>query len=116
MLNKVVFIRLVPFVMILIVIEEILPLIVIYAPFMLPSTCILPSQRERIYKKQEERKVQALTAAKWYWQAAQEVAAESEGAQILSVNEVGVEGLDKDLAWTVCRFVFAPTSPHIPKT
>lgn len=41
--------------MIVLVIEEIIPLIVLYAPWMLPSTCILPSQRERIEKKRREK-------------------------------------------------------------
>ncbi|CAL1707995.1 unnamed protein product [Somion occarium] len=44
-------VKLVPFAMIFIVIEEIIPLIVLYAPFLLPSTCILPSQKERIDDK-----------------------------------------------------------------
>jgi LETM1 and EF-hand domain-containing protein 1 len=48
-------IRLIPFLLILAVIEEIIPLVVLYAPFMLPSTCVLPSQRERILLKQRER-------------------------------------------------------------
>ncbi|KAL0956080.1 hypothetical protein HGRIS_002249 [Hohenbuehelia grisea] len=40
--------KLIPFIIIVLVLEEIIPLIAIYAPFMLPSTCILPSQRARI--------------------------------------------------------------------
>jgi LETM1 and EF-hand domain-containing protein 1 len=48
-------VRLIPFLLILVVIEEILPLVVLYAPFMLPSTCVLPSQQERILLKQRER-------------------------------------------------------------
>ena len=44
-----------PFVMIVLVIEEIIPLIVLYVPGMLPSTCVLPSQRERIEKKRREK-------------------------------------------------------------
>jgi len=47
--------KLIPFLLILVVIEEILPLVVLYAPFMLPSTCVLPSQQERILLKQRER-------------------------------------------------------------
>jgi hypothetical protein len=39
---------LVPFVFIAIILEEIIPLIAIWYPEMLPSTCILPSQRDRI--------------------------------------------------------------------
>lgn len=40
--------RLVPFIAIIAILEEILPLVIIYAPFLLPSTCILPSQQRRI--------------------------------------------------------------------
>ncbi len=47
--------RLVPFVAIVIVLEEVIPLIVLYAPGMLPSTCILASQRERIDAKRCEK-------------------------------------------------------------
>ncbi|KZT27981.1 hypothetical protein NEOLEDRAFT_1233244 [Neolentinus lepideus HHB14362 ss-1] len=47
--------RLIPFLLIVLVIEEIVPLIALYAPGMLPSTCILPSQRQRIQEKRRER-------------------------------------------------------------
>ena len=47
--------RLVPFVAIVLVLEEVIPLIVMYAPGMLPSTCILASQRERIDAKRREK-------------------------------------------------------------
>ncbi|KAJ6497892.1 hypothetical protein C8R45DRAFT_143713 [Mycena sanguinolenta] len=40
--------KLVPFVFIAIILEEVIPLIAIWFPQMLPSTCILPSQRDRI--------------------------------------------------------------------
>ena len=41
--------------MIIIIAEEAIPLVVIYAPFLLPSTCLLPSQRERIENKRREK-------------------------------------------------------------
>ena len=47
--------RLVPFVAIVILLEEVIPLIVLYAPGMLPSTCVLASQRERIDTKRREK-------------------------------------------------------------
>jgi len=47
--------RLVPFVAIVLVLEEVIPLIVLYAPGMLPSTCLLASQRERIEAKRYEK-------------------------------------------------------------
>jgi LETM1 and EF-hand domain-containing protein 1 len=37
------------------VLEEVIPLIVLYAPGMLPSTCLLASQRERIEAKRYEK-------------------------------------------------------------
>ncbi|TFY73621.1 hypothetical protein EWM64_g10391, partial [Hericium alpestre] len=48
-------IKMVPFVVIVLVVEEIIPLIALYAPFMLPSTCIMPSQWERIERKRREK-------------------------------------------------------------
>ncbi|KAF9047288.1 hypothetical protein BJ165DRAFT_1082310 [Panaeolus papilionaceus] len=47
--------KVVPFLIIALILEEVIPLIAIYAPFMLPSTCILPSQRERIEAKRAEK-------------------------------------------------------------
>ena len=47
--------RLVPFVMIVLIAEEVIPLIVLYVPSMLPSTCIMPSQRERIENKRRDK-------------------------------------------------------------
>jgi LETM1 and EF-hand domain-containing protein 1 len=49
--------RLVPFVLIALVLEEVIPLLVLYAPFMLPTTCILPSQSERITRKSREKQI-----------------------------------------------------------
>ncbi|KAF8647166.1 hypothetical protein AX16_006996 [Volvariella volvacea WC 439] len=46
--------KVVPFLVIALLLEEVIPLIAIYAPFMLPSTCILPSQRARIEEKKTE--------------------------------------------------------------
>ncbi|KAI0051260.1 hypothetical protein FA95DRAFT_1485894 [Auriscalpium vulgare] len=48
-------VKLVPFVIIILLLEEVIPLIVLYAPFMLPSTCVLPSQRARIETKRREK-------------------------------------------------------------
>jgi len=87
--------KLLPFILILIVLEEVLPLIVIYAPFMLPSTTILPSQAERIYVKRQEKKVQSLSTVKWY--------AQHEKLDISTLHTLGVEGLSNDVTWTVCR-------------
>ncbi|KAH9945649.1 hypothetical protein B0H21DRAFT_744037 [Amylocystis lapponica] len=53
--NRTDIVKLVPFALIILVIEEIIPLIVLYAPFVLPSTCILPSQKDRIDAKRREK-------------------------------------------------------------
>ncbi|KAI9449402.1 hypothetical protein BJY52DRAFT_1307592 [Lactarius psammicola] len=47
--------RLVPFIAIVLILEEVIPLIVLYAPGMLPSTCVLTSQRERINAKRRDK-------------------------------------------------------------
>ncbi|KAG8934380.1 hypothetical protein FRC01_003337 [Tulasnella sp. 417] len=52
--------KLVPFLLIVLIIEEIIPLIVMYVPGILPSTCILPSQLERIQTKAENTRKDAL--------------------------------------------------------
>lgn len=52
--------KLVPFLLIVLIIEEIIPLIVMYVPGVLPSTCILPSQIERIQMKAENTRKNAI--------------------------------------------------------
>ncbi|KAG9127257.1 hypothetical protein FRC07_015115 [Ceratobasidium sp. 392] len=47
-------VKLIPFLLILLILEEALPLVVLYAPFLLPSTCILPNQRARILWKRDD--------------------------------------------------------------
>lgn len=43
--------RLIPFLLVVVTLEELIPLIAIYAPFMLPSTTIFPSQLKRMEDK-----------------------------------------------------------------
>ncbi|KAI0644652.1 hypothetical protein C8Q79DRAFT_1104954 [Trametes meyenii] len=47
--------KLIPFALIILIAEETIPLVVIYTPFLLPSTCLLPSQKERIDTKRREK-------------------------------------------------------------
>ncbi|KIM24481.1 hypothetical protein M408DRAFT_75783, partial [Serendipita vermifera MAFF 305830] len=54
--------RLVPFLSIVIVLEEILPLVIIYAPFLLPSTCKLPAQAKRIEDLADVKRWDSLVA------------------------------------------------------
>lgn len=49
--------KVIPFIFIALLLEEVIPLIAIYAPFMLPSTCILPSQRARIEAKRTDKAI-----------------------------------------------------------
>jgi len=55
--------RLVPFLSIALILEEALPLVVIYAPFLLPSTCKLPSQQRRIDSIADQKRAKALLLA-----------------------------------------------------
>ncbi|KAG2342535.1 hypothetical protein BDR05DRAFT_934888 [Suillus weaverae] len=43
--------KLIPFLVVVVVMEELIPFIALYVPRMLPSTCILPGQRDRINAK-----------------------------------------------------------------
>jgi len=52
--------RLVPFMLIVLVAEEVVPFIALYLPRMLPSTCVLPGQRNRITLKARTSQLQAL--------------------------------------------------------
>ncbi|KAJ7502769.1 hypothetical protein B0H11DRAFT_1986245 [Mycena galericulata] len=54
--------RVIPFVLIALVLEELIPVIILWAPRMLPSTCILPSQRERIQEKATDAALALVTA------------------------------------------------------
>jgi len=47
--------KVIPFIIIALLLEEVIPLIAIYAPSFLPSTCILPSQQERIQEKKSQK-------------------------------------------------------------
>ncbi|THG98788.1 hypothetical protein EW026_g3465 [Hermanssonia centrifuga] len=47
--------KLIPFALIILIAEELIPLVVMYAPFILPSTCILPAQKERIDRKKRAK-------------------------------------------------------------
>ncbi|KAJ9117457.1 hypothetical protein QFC22_004307 [Naganishia vaughanmartiniae] len=53
-------IRLIPFMVLLATLEELLPLMVLYSPWMLPTATILPSQLLRIKAAEEERRRGAL--------------------------------------------------------
>jgi len=70
------------FLAILLILEEILPLVVIYAPSLLPSTCVLPSQNTKM-RSEEERKrglaVQELAKNDQLRVLVEQLASQSEG-------------------------------------
>ncbi|KAG8887667.1 hypothetical protein FRB98_009229 [Tulasnella sp. 332] len=88
-------VKLVPFIMILLILEEILPLVVLYVPGLLPSTCILPSQSDRIQQKAETTRVEALVPIKeWLRQSGKD-------GQALAIE--GLSALDGPLSKHLCR-------------
>lgn len=76
-----------PFIIIVLVVEEIVPLIAIYAPFMLPSTCILPSQKERIHSQKETK---ALSIAAEYQDTLKQLADEAAAASPFSLSRISI--------------------------
>jgi len=71
--------KLIPFIIIVLVLEEIVPLIAIYAPFMLPSTCILPSQRDRIETTKTNNQI---AASEVYRKVYEDILLKEEGGRI----------------------------------
>ena len=90
-----------PFVLILVILEEALPLHRALRTIHVAFDYILPSQAERIYAKGQEKKAQALSTAKWY--------AQHEKLDVAAMQTLGVKDLSDDMAWTVSRFVL-----HVP--
>ncbi|KAG7090854.1 hypothetical protein E1B28_009936 [Marasmius oreades] len=56
--------KVIPFLVIAVLLEEVIPIIAIYAPFMLPSTCLLPAQRERIEGKKALKALSTISSAR----------------------------------------------------
>ncbi|KAK1229165.1 hypothetical protein PQX77_007737 [Marasmius sp. AFHP31] len=56
--------KIVPFLIIASLLEEVVPIIALYAPFMLPSTCLLPSQRERIEGKKTMKALSTISTSR----------------------------------------------------
>ncbi|KAF9484466.1 hypothetical protein BDN70DRAFT_872480 [Pholiota conissans] len=71
--------KLVPFLIIALLLEEVIPLIAIYVPAMLPSTCILPSQRARIEEKRTEKALAYETVYAGLYAALKEQTAAAKG-------------------------------------
>ncbi|KIY48047.1 hypothetical protein FISHEDRAFT_44066, partial [Fistulina hepatica ATCC 64428] len=87
--------RVIPFTIIALTIEELIPLIVLFAPGMLPSTCILPSQRKRIDTKAE---AEAILAWKNGYRVFKHLKQASLSSRLVSLEEVlGLGGAAKYL-------------------
>lgn len=54
--------RVAPFIVLALLLEELIPVLALYAPFMLPSTCLLPAQYRRIEGKKTEKAAAAASA------------------------------------------------------
>lgn len=50
--------RLVPFVIIVCTFEELIPIMALYTPRMLPSTIVFPAQRERIERRKADKQIE----------------------------------------------------------
>ncbi|KAG2153682.1 uncharacterized protein EDB93DRAFT_1134125 [Suillus bovinus] len=69
--------KLIPFVIVVVVMEELIPFIALYVPRMLPSTCVLPGQRDRISGKARNNQQLALSGN---WQVFDLLRKESENS------------------------------------
>lgn len=80
--------------MIVTIAEELVPFIALYAPRMLPSTCVLPGQRDRIVARASNQQLTALFSHRGVFEAIYK-----EGGQsgFVPVKNVGNPG-------AVCRY------------
>lgn len=80
---------------VVIVMEELIPFIALYAPRMLPSTCILPGQRDRINSKACNNQLLALTANRQIFEL---LLKERESFGFIETQSLGQPG-------ALCRYV-----------
>ena len=80
----------------LVIIEEIIPLIVMYAPGMLPSTCVLPSQRARIDTKRHSRQRESY-----------EIMRELPVLGEYSLEEVTLDTFTRNDLTLLCKYVYS---------
>lgn len=86
--------RLVPFVVIVIIAEELIPFVALYAPRMLPSTCVLPGQRDRIVSRARNQQLNALFSHRDVFEA---ISQEGKQSGFVPVKNIGNPG-------PVCRY------------
>lgn len=92
----------IPFLLVALVLEEIIPLIALYAPFVLPSTCVLPSQQARIDEKASER---AMIAAANSRHILAKLTKQGDSVRALSLDAIR----GRETSTAICRSVPAVT-------
>ncbi|EGN99548.1 hypothetical protein SERLA73DRAFT_179627 [Serpula lacrymans var. lacrymans S7.3] len=83
--------KLVPFTFLLLTLEELIPLVALYAPRMLPSTCSLPAQHDRIRVAARERQLDVWKQAgngELFIRAIQK--AEGSQTEVVSIGQNGI--------------------------
>lgn len=101
--------------MIIIIVEEIIPLVVLYAPFILPSTCILPTQKDRIdTKKREKQRVLVASYPDVFTKLAKDQPAEVSVESFLS--EVTLKPLSGYVIFVLFLFVSFSFGVQDPRT
>ena len=90
-----------PFVLTILILEEALPFVVLYFPALLPSTCLLPSQRERIEAKRREKQAAHAALAKIELERLQKQVQHNP----LLVKENGLESLSEELTRAISGYV-----------
>ncbi|KAG8829286.1 hypothetical protein FRC17_006816 [Serendipita sp. 399] len=111
--------RLVPFVSIILILEEVLPLIILYAPFLLPSTCKLPSQAKRIDELADRKRWDALVSLGNLLKIRDGVSGARSSvstplSQERSTTETQLDGLPEGSLSLLCRVLgLAPYGPSL---
>ncbi|RDX50026.1 hypothetical protein OH76DRAFT_1402873 [Lentinus brumalis] len=99
--------KLIPFMLVVIIAEELIPVMVIYAPFLLPSTCLLPSQKERIDNKRREKQKNYLESMRPVFHSVH--------SRAVSEPELSADALLKDRSVPISYLgLFAQSSFGIP--
>lgn len=80
--------------MIVTIAEELIPFIALYAPRMLPSTCVLPGQRDRIVSRASNQQLTALFSHRDVFEA---ICKEGKQSGFVPVKNLGNPG-------AVCRY------------
>lgn len=94
-----------PFITLVIIAEELIPLVAIWAPWMLPSTCVLPTQSARILEERHRAAVQGVARSGEVF-AQLRAAAEGDPKR---VSLAALAGLSRPALQDLCRILHAST-------